>query len=81
MDNQLGLLYSKEIIFKYPVTNHNGKEYLKENVYVCMYIHIYVQLKHFSGQQKLTDYKSTASIKKIEMVITILNSLKASKQE
>ena len=33
--------------------NHNGKEYLKKNVY------IYVQLNHFTVQRKLTHYKST----------------------
>ena len=50
--NNKVLLYSTENYIQYTMTNHNGKEYEKE--------YIYVKRNHFAVQQKLTQhYKST----------------------
>ena len=46
------LLYSTRNCIQYPVINHNGKEHLKNNVYVCIcvcvcvcvYIYIYIYI-------------------------------------
>ena len=40
--NNKVLLYSTENYIQYPMINHNGKEFLKKNVYICVYIHIYI---------------------------------------
>ena len=37
--NNQDLLYSTGIYIQYPVINHNGKEYEKEGVYICMYMY------------------------------------------
>ena len=37
--NNKVLLYSTGIYIQYPVINHNGKEYEKEGVYICMYMY------------------------------------------
>ena len=51
------LLYSTGNYIPYPIINYNGKEY-KKNVWIHM--NIYVQLNHFSVQQKwIQCYKST----------------------
>ena len=34
--NNKVLLYSTENYIQYPMINHNGKEYLKKNVYLCI---------------------------------------------
>ena len=34
--NNKVLLYSTEIYTQYPIINHNGKEYKKKNVYICI---------------------------------------------
>ena len=34
--NSKVLLYSTENYIQFPVINHNGKEYEKENIYVCI---------------------------------------------
>ena len=50
--NNKVLLYSTGNYIRYPVINHNGKEYEKE--------YMYVKLNHFAVQQKLTQHcKST----------------------
>ena len=36
MDKQQVLLYSTGNYIQYPVINHNGKEYEKESVYICI---------------------------------------------
>ena len=40
--NNKVLLYSREKYIQYPMINHNGKEYLKTNVYIYIYIHTYI---------------------------------------
>ena len=35
--NNKVLLYSTENHIQYPMINHNGKEYLKKNIYIYMY--------------------------------------------
>ena len=48
------LLFSSGNYIQYPVINHNGKEYEKEYIYVCIYIYIYIciyiKLNHFIMQ-------------------------------
>ena len=52
--NNKVLLYSTENYIQYPMINHNGKEYLKKNVYICIYV------LYFAVEQKLTQHcKST----------------------
>ena len=52
--NNKVLLYSTGNYTQYPGINHNGKEYLKKNVYM------YVKPNHFAVQQELTQHcKST----------------------
>ena len=34
--NNKFLLYTSENCIQYPMINHNGKEYLKNNVYICI---------------------------------------------
>ena len=34
--NNKVLLYSTESCIQYPMINHNGKEYMKKNVYICV---------------------------------------------
>ena len=36
--NNKVLLYSTENYIQYPMINHNGKEYKKKNVYICIYM-------------------------------------------
>ena len=36
MGKQQGPTYSTGNYIQYPVINHNGKEYLKKNVYMCI---------------------------------------------
>ena len=38
--NNKVLLYSAENCIQYPVIHHNGKEYKKECIYMCIYTHI-----------------------------------------
>ena len=50
--NNKDLLFNTVNYIRYPMINHNGKEYEKE--------YIYVKLNHFATQQKLTQHcKST----------------------
>ena len=36
--NNKVLLHSTENYVQYPMINHNGKEYKKKNVYICIYM-------------------------------------------
>ena len=53
--NNKVLLYSTGNYIQYPVINHNGKEYKRE----CMHVCIYVSLNHFVIQQKLTQHRKS----------------------
>ena len=54
MDKQQVLLYSTGNYIQHLVMNHNGKEYEKEYIYVCVCIHIC--LSHFAVYQKLAQH-------------------------
>ena len=65
INKQQILLYSTRSYIQYPVINHNGKEYEKEYMCVCVCVHI--KLNHFAGHQKLTQHcKSTIPQLKIK---------------
>ena len=50
------LLCGTENYIQCPIISHNGKKYIKKSM--CVYI--YMELKHFAVQQKLTQHcKST----------------------
>ena len=67
MDKQQGLLYSTGNDIKYPIINHNGKEYICSYIssymfthkFIYIVIYMYTYLNHFAVQQKLTHCKST----------------------
>ena len=47
MDKQQGPTYSTGNYIQYPAINHNGKEYKKKRMSICVY------LSHFAVQQRL----------------------------
>ena len=62
MNNNKVLLYSTGKDIQYPMRNHNGKEYEKENsdIYIYIYAHAHIKRSHFAVQKKLTQHcKST----------------------
>ena len=57
--------------------NHNGKEYEKEYIYVCVCIHIC--LSHFAVHQKLAQHwKSTARAKSLQSCQTLWDPMDCS---
>ena len=46
MDKQKVLLYSAGEYIQYSVIDHNGKEYFKKDMYVCMYAYIYIYIHY-----------------------------------
>ena len=51
------LLYSTKNCIQYSMMRHNGKEYFKKNVYICVCVCTYNN--HFDVQKKLIHCKST----------------------
>ena len=52
-------LYTKGNNIQYPMISHNGKEYKKECVYICVCIYIYVCITESLCYRELTHCNST----------------------